>query len=349
MPNAPARPKRPRKPSTKRLALAFQHSIEGCATDEDLAIIQASEEAAKPKEPTRRQLNQMVSLADLRTREPFDRQRTWLADAIIFCPLPYRKTSASHVVRTTRMSATESLVVTYSSADEQTPIAYGEDAFLLDLIASEARKRKTPEVTFESLAEILDAMGIQTDGGEDFKRLRQRLRRIGSLIIRIERPGSIARNVPVVDVDHSVSLDPEREAAGERPLYPWVFRLSPQFYDDLMRHYTVIPLEILRAFNGSPVEYSFARWLYRRVVNAKKPTLIYWDEIKEERGSEDTHMRRFKMKVRAVVKKLKQAWPELAASIEDTPKGLRVKCSAASLIPNRTTLSLEDSSVELEA
>lgn len=343
---APAKPKftkpqaakRPRQPSTARLAKAFERELMGCATDEDRAVIEAAsaanEAAQQPKILSRRQTRQLDTLASLRTADPYERDRAWVSDALIFCPLPFRRPVTNQVVRTARLSATEEVEVIYTATDTAS-LPFGEDAFLLDLLASEARKRQQPEISFESLTEIIELLGQKLRGGKDAVALRERVERLSGLHIRLKRKGVVNVNIRVVDVENAGAWDTHREASGERPLMPYVFRLAPEFFMDLMNRYTVIPLEILRAFVGSPVEYSFARWVYRRAVNARKPTLITWDEIQAERGSEDTHTRRFRMKVRAVVKKLKQAWPELASSIEDTPDGLRVMRPATAMIPDR--------------
>jgi len=49
---------------------------------------------------------------------------------------------------------------------------------------------------------------------------------------------------------------------GQRRLLPYAFRFAPEFDEDLVRYYTVIPVQLLKAFAGSPIEYSIARWLY---------------------------------------------------------------------------------------
>src|ERR1035438_3648818 len=318
------------KPTEARIRKAYDRHLAGCGTEEDLAIVQGYVcVVPKPKEPkalTRRQSRQIEALATLRTTDPYERDRAWVSDALIFCPLPYRRTHEKQVVRVARLSATEEVEVIYTATDTVS-LPFGEDAFLLDLLASEARKRQSPEVSFESLTQILELLGHtgQTlSGGSASAYLRERVQRLSGLHIRLKRKGVVNVNIRVVDVENTAIWDTRRENAGERPLLPYVFRLAPEFFQDLMNWYTVVPLEILQSFAGSPVEYSFARWIYRRAVKAKKPTLITWEEIQAERGSEDKHIRRFKMKVRAVVKKLQETWPEFANSIQDTPAGIRV-------------------------
>jgi hypothetical protein len=102
-------------------------------------------------------------------------------------------------------------------------------------------------------------------------------------------PKEVAINIRLVDIQNIEDISNKKTQMlegefGQRRLLPYAFRFAPEFYDDLMRHYTVIPLQILRAFAGSPIEHSIARWLYRRIVHTQKPTLVRWADIHAERG-----------------------------------------------------------------
>ena len=98
-------------------------------------------------------------------------------------------------------------------------------------------------------------------------------------------------NVRVVDVQNAEDIGNKTTQLlegelGQRRLLPYVFRFAPEFYEDLMRHYTVIPLDFLKAFAGSPIEYSIARWLYRRVIHAESYSVIPWKAIHDERSGD---------------------------------------------------------------
>ena len=126
---------------------------------------------------------------------------------------------------------------------------------------------------------------------------------------------------------------------GQRRLLPYAFRFAPEFDEDLVRYYTVIPVQLLKAFAGSPIEYSIARWLYRRIIHAQQYALVPWSEIHAERSGSDSNPRRIRAYARSVVKRLKVVWPGLDTAIdENNPDGLVIKRSVPPMILDRLAL-----------
>jgi hypothetical protein len=137
-------------------------------------------------------------------------------------------------------------------------------------------------------------------------------------------------NVRVVDVQNAEDIGNKTTQLlegelGQRRLLPYVFRFAPEFYEDLMRHYTVIPLDFLKAFAGSPIEYSIARWLYRRVIHAESYSVIPWKAIHDERSGDTEgkgNVRRTRAYARSVIRRLKVVWPGLESAVDESkPEG----------------------------
>ncbi|HZL21127.1 MAG TPA: replication protein RepA [Polyangia bacterium] len=325
------------KPTRDQFRASLRADFDGRATEADRRILAASDHGVR--DTSRRESRQMDALSDLLVQEPLERERTWVCDALIFCPLPFRPVAEKQVVRRARTGAEEQIEVFYSAVSRAS-LPYGDDAFLLDLLVSQARKLGSPEVTFDSLKDLLRFVGV-SGGGTDYKRLRERVDRISGLHIRIERTKEVAVNIRLVDIQNIEDISNKKTQMlegefGQRRLLPYAFRFAPEFYDDLMRHYTVIPLQILRAFAGSPIEYSIARWLYRRIIHTQKPTLVRWADIHAERGGGDSNPRRIRAYARSVVQRLKVIWPGLAEAIDENHKsGLVIQRSAPPLIPDR--------------
>jgi hypothetical protein len=185
--------------------------------------------------------------------------------------------------------------------------------------------------------------GPSSPCSHDYKRLRDRVDRISGLHIRIERTKQVAVNIRLVDIQN---LEEEADPAWKRILERrneraprYAFRFAPEFYEDLMRHYTVIPLQLLQAFAGSPIEYSIARWVYRRVIRTQKPTLVRWSEIYAERGGGDSNPRRTRAYARSVIRRLKVVWPGLVDAVDENHKnGIAILRSAPPLIADRQRL-----------
>jgi hypothetical protein len=331
------------KPTVTReqVQAALRASMNGTATGADAAIL-AAVDHGRIIDRNRRETQKLDELSEFLASDPMDRARAWVGDALIFCPLPFRRAKDKQVIRRARTGSGEELEVIYS-ATGKAPLPFGEDAFLLDLLVSEARKLKSPEVTFDSLKELIRFLG-GSDGGTDYRRLRERIDRIAGLHIRIERKESVRVNVRVVDVQNVEDISNKKtqllEAEyGQRRLLPYAFRFAPEFYEDLMRYYTVIPLQILRAFSGSPIEYSIARWLYRRIIHAQRYALVPWAEIHAERSGTDSNPRRIRAYARNVVQRLKVVWPGLDTAVDErNPDGLLIKRAVAPLIPDRLAL-----------
>ena len=105
---------------------------------------------------------------------------------------------------------------------------------------------------------------------------------------------------------------------------PYVIRLSPEYFADLMTSYAALPLDVLAKFNGSPTEYSLVKWLWLRADVSTSATTVPWDELVQERGSKDSNVRRFQAQVRTVLAKLAPARPEVGRLFEVKPGGLLI-------------------------
>jgi hypothetical protein len=285
---------------------------------------------------TKKQNQQLDTLEGLRFTDPGDREVALVSQALTLCPLPFRKPKTNKVERRVQVpGGVMDVVFTYTGKRGKGSLAYGNDAVLLDLLCSEARMKKTPEITFDRAYELLELLGIKSDGGKDYRELKARLARLSTLHIYVERRGEVAVNLRVVDVQNlrvPSKQDLKREKAGEKPLIPYAIRFSPEFFADLMGNYVPLPHAVVMAFKGSPVEYSLAKWLVHRVHIAKGDTCMAWEELREERGSEDSNMDRFKLKTKHVLIKLQAAWPEIAAAVTREKGGLRLCPPKAKLL-----------------
>jgi len=285
---------------------------------------------------TKKENRQVDALEELRFTEIGDREVALVSQALTLCPLPYRKPIGNKVERQVRIpGGVLDVVFTYTGKKGQGSLAYGSDAVLLDLLCSEARLKKSPEVTFGRAYELLELLGIKSDGGKDYRELKARLMRLSALHIYVERRGEVAVNLRVVDISNlrvPSKADLKREKGGEKPLIPYAIRFSPEFFADLMGNYVPLPHAVVMAFKGSPVEYSLAKWLIHRLHVTKGESLISWEELREERGSQDSNMDRFKLKTRNVIEKLWEAWPEITAAVTRSRGGLRLTPPAAKML-----------------
>ena len=247
--------------------------------------------------------------------------------ALTLCPIPFRPVAARQITSYTR-TATGIMAVTMTSLDPQASLPYGKDAFYLDVLASEARKRNCPEITTEHIKDLMRVLGETDLSGTGYRLFMERIARIAALAIRIERGDGLVLNARVVDMADSTwwSKDAiEKEGRGERPLTPYTIRLSPEFFSDLVSNYIPVPIEILATFASSPTDYALCKWLwYRsRFSMADGNYLLHWEDLMKERGSLDGNPRRFKGRIVAMLKVLEAANPNMVKLFKPESKGLR--------------------------
>jgi hypothetical protein len=294
------------------------------ASDQDLPLL-------TPKQ--KRQLNAM---AELGQEAPGEALNALVSRALTLCPLPYRKPKESQLSREMQLPV-GSLRVTFSDMTNAKNLAYGDDALVLDLLASEARKRKDRVITFRTAKDLLEFMGMEADdrgmyGGHDFKRTLHRVDRLRRLGIAVQWNAPDGEALEIYRVfSRSLtpsSTDAEREKLGEQALFPYFLEFSGEFFTELMSHYRAIPREVLLSFKGNPTEYALAKFIVDRVATAKTVSTVPLDALRDERGSGDSNLPRFRQQLRSVLVKL-SAWqadfhPEHGGWARITTKGLRI-------------------------
>ncbi len=283
----------------------------------------------------RRTINAMVELGQ---KDPQGIQNALVSRALTLCPLPYRKPKESQLVRQTKLPI-GSLCVAFSDMTVSKQLAYGDDALLLDLLASEARRRGERVIAFKTAQDLLVFAGIRPDaagnfGGNLFKLILQRVERLRRLGIAVHWNEPDGRMGPlniyrVFSRSYTPSAtDSEREAFGEHALFPYFLEFSEEFFEELMSHYRAIPRDVLLNFQGNPTEYAIAKWIVDRVQTARSVSTVSLEALRDERGSGDSNLRRYKQQVYNVLVKL-SAWkadfhPDHGSVARLTPKGLRI-------------------------
>jgi len=303
-----------RVPRKKDLKGAFEASFAGVPlTDEQQAAIDLLQH------PTARQLRTRDSLALMAGTDPMQRDRAWISDALAQCPLPLARPKgmeAHQLVRKVQIG-NGFLLVIYTATGIQC-IPFGKDAYLLDVLISEARKRGERVVSFQTAIEIMRLAGFDV-GGHDYKLFKEALERISGLHITLERRDMVKANYRVVKIqslDIPSQDDVRLEISGQKRLMEYAFEFSEEFYADFMKYYTVIPRDLLDAFAGAPTEYAIARWLYRRTTKANSAAYIPLAEIRKEIAPSDSNLRRFRGKFEKVVETLMIHWPELREGLK---------------------------------
>lgn len=256
-----------------------------------------------------------------RDRRPF----LLVPQAVIMCPTRLRpgrpEKGEHHYTSTGRLPSGDIVQVVYASRVPEVGVLGGKDEALFDGICAEFLKRGSPCIEYDTAVALMDDLGLakryhQPDrrhgatGGFRFRELNERLARVSATVLTLRRPGEPEIPIRVVDVD-GARLQREvlaLERAGQRRLFPYVLRLAPEFYQDLLRWRFRVPQAVIRTFAGNPIEYRFAKWLLYRATWGQ-PTEIPLESIVRERGSTDSNQRRVRAKILRTLQLVIRAWP----------------------------------------
>lgn len=296
----------------------------------------------KPKKPRDRKVEDHLSktrraaaLAKVRTERDasYGREEFFqVAQALILCGLPYEKTEARQVTRKARLGDGSMVSVTFTAGIEGAEMPYGSDRSLLHFLFDKAVKSDSRIISWETATEFLDAMKM-TQGGDNYRLLRQRFERIRGLVIGVKRTGphsSRTELLPIIRRSHlPTSIDVQADRRGQ-PLLPMgsksavIFgvELDAEFFEDLKRHHVPVPVGIIRATRNKSQLQDLMIFLHWRCFAAQSVSLIPWPDLRLQFWQADKTERRIKVRFAEAITALKVLWPQLNA--EALKGGLQV-------------------------
>ncbi len=275
-------------------------------------------------------------LAELsRAKGELEHNRSLLlqAKALILCSLPYKRIAARSVTRTARLGRDTWLHVTFTSVEEGVPLAFGADRTLLGWIQTHAVDDGF--VSFETVTEFFRAFGL-SDSGREYRRFRERLRRIESLAIRIRYEtsqdlGSLhLRPILASFTPRSSRALREQPAAEAHQLVllripgRYGFQLDPTFHEYLRENKVPLPLPLMRLFKNSPQAWDFASLVLYRSYAARTRSVIPWPALVDQLGTADRSHRRLKAALAQVLDEIRVIYPNLPARFLYGQAGLQI-------------------------
>ena len=259
-------------------------------------------------------------------------QLVQIAQALIFCGLPYRETTEDRISRVSRDRDGNDIRVTfYALASDKEgnriPMPYGADRTFLHWCIDKAIKLKSPFVPLEKAADFLTEVG-HSKSGQNVKRLRDAYRRLSGLTIFVERYGKENKDHES-DEDRSLLpiIEDSRVPASIQPRAtpitgPAGLRFGEKFFKEINRHHVPFPWEILRKLEQKPQMQDYILFLHWRSYAARTRTLITWKQLRGQLWHADSNTARIRVRFDNAIKLLKGVWPELSA--EATKKGLMI-------------------------
>lgn len=253
---------------------------------------------------------------------PEPAQLTQIAKVMVLCGLPYRQTHERTIVRTSRQADGSLITVTFQAMLNNVPIPYGSDRNLFHWATDRSIKTGTPFVPWETAAEFLADMQ-QSDGGNNYARLKESYRRIAGLSITVERqtanhdqaiimPIMERSNLPRLFKTNAIAF-PEKHP--DKPL-PIGIQFSSPFFEELSKNHVPFPWPILRTLARKPQMLDYMMFLHWRTFAARSESFIGWEELRQQMWQEDTNIWRIRTRFAEAIKVLKIVFPHLPAEAQ---------------------------------
>ncbi len=197
---------------------------------------------------------------------------------------------------------------------------------LLTWMATEAVRTKDRQLFLgPSLSSFLKRLGLARQGGKrgDLTRLRDQVQRLAGsrLTVLDERDLDGRRHSKMESVQVATGwelwLSPNDE---QQTLWPSSVTLSTEFYQSILA--APIPINLdhlaaLRALRGSGLSIDIYTWLAWRMFNLKASTLITWQRLAQQFGTDYTRTRDFKAQFLKQLRPVTIVYPEAKITIAD--------------------------------
>jgi hypothetical protein len=234
-----------------------------------------------------------------------------------------------------RMGDGTHLRVTMSSYRDEVPLAFGGDRNLLHFLIHRAIDNENPLVRLDSVSEYLREMGME-DSGQNRREVAERMERVSSLMIVVERFNNLRDMRP--EYDKAFFLIDERwlpaawkpktagvKVSGDPPrsdVHEYGLMFSQQFFAEMMLNPVSFPMELLRITSKMPMIQDLTVAITYRCISCHNESLIPWESVMDQcwQGPRDINV--VKKAFRKAIKVVQGVYPDLMARVE--MGGLRI-------------------------
>jgi hypothetical protein len=259
-----------------------------------------------------------------------------IAQIMVFCGLPYRRSSDRRIVRKARTGKGSTVTVTFQAMVDGVDIPFGSDRTLLHWVTHHALMTRSAFVPLSSASQFLRDMGMSTSG-QNIQRVKEAFRRIASvaivvmrdsdnsvntqqIIMPIARAAALPKRLRKRDVSQQISLLPEEESAGDDE--PAGIRLDDAIFREFSNFHVPTLRKLLEVTRESPQIQDYMMFLQWRSFSAREESLVSWSQMREQMCQDDSNPYRMRATFQEAIEALRIAWPALNATAET--RGLRI-------------------------
>ncbi len=227
-------------------------------------------------------------------------------------------------------------------------LPWGQDRLVPIFLATLAIRQQTPQTTFDSAAEMLDAFDMRQGGSQNRCLVAAFQRIFGATIFfgtDTQREHATVVHRARFNFMREVRIWYSRDPNQRLPPGDCQNRivLSDEFYREILDHPIPTDLEAAKALSSSPAALDLFTWLSYRCFTARGteriPLFGDFGLISQLGSVEYARPRKFREKLEGWLGLVRAMWPECPASVDKDGTGLVVD-RAVSVLPNRGTVSI---------
>ncbi len=253
----------------------------------------------------------------------------FLARVFVQCGLPHREPRENEFTRQ------NGLLRLHLMAPRKVGLPSGKlPRLLLCWMTSEAVRTRSSRLELgASLSDFMTELGIVPTGGRwgSITRLKDQMRRLLTTTLTVERDDSAEGIFDDVGFrlaeEQHLAWDPK--SADQALLWGSWVQLNQRFFEILIERPVPVDFRALRALR-SPLALDAYCFLTHRYSYLRKPTVIPWELLARQFGSNYADLRVFKFKLLKQLTSVLKVYP--SARVEETEDGLR-------LLPSPTHVS----------
>lgn len=215
-------------------------------------------------------------------------------------------------------------------------IPYGTiPRLILAWLTTEVVKTKNKEIYLgESLSAFMRELDMIPTGGRwgSITRLREQVKRLFSSTFSLVYDNNKTLDLARFVLASRAHFFWDRLQPSQGALFESSVILSEEFYREILAHPVPLDTRILKALRTSPLAIDLYTWLTYRVSYLKKETVIPWERLQEQFGSDYAEVKKFKFNLIKNLKKVLVLYPVRVISEE---KGLVLKPSPPSVVKKK--------------
>lgn len=226
-------------------------------------------------------------------------RKTFTTKCLVQVTLPHNKSTESIYIR-------KNGKMTIKIVADDAGLPYGTYARLILIwIMSEVIHNKSPFINLGKMSDFLRKIETKNTGGRKgtIAQIKDQMRRLFSstLMVRYDDGEKEAgKNVNIAS-EYLLWNNDRKESMVE---------IDAKFFSELMVHPIPIDFTIVQRLRRSSLALDIYCWLSYRLSYLRKETMVTWNQLSEQFGSEYANIRHFRAKFKAALDKMSDLFPE---------------------------------------